>query len=113
MRNLRLYGNEYYAYMEMLSSGNCFKILISKRLLFRPMLPLWCFIFATFLVPSTTFFAVIGLPVFVVFATHLIMQFPFWSACNISRKAYVVFHTAFLLLLKIVSIPIVVFMEVL
>lgn len=106
MKNFGIYGSDYSAYMTMLSSGNCFKIFISKRLLFRPILPMWILLFCIFLIPNPVFFAMAGLPVLVIFSAFLATLFPFWNACGISRKAYIVFHIITVFLLKILAIQV-------
>ena len=112
-KNLRIYGKEYYEYTELLSSGNMYYILISKRLLIKPMLPIWACFLAMFLVHSHIFFAMVGLPSLIIFSVFLVMLFPLWEACNISARAYIVFHGASILLIKIISIPVSMLLEVL
>ena len=112
-KNLKIYGKEYYEYTELLSSGNMYYILISKRLLIKPMLPIWACFLAMFLVRSNIFFAMAGLPSLIVFSVFLVMFFPLWEACNVSAKAYIVFHCVSILLIKIISIPVSMLLEVL
>ena len=112
-KNLKLCGNEYYKYTELLTLGNVYYILISKRLLIKPMMPIWGYLLALFLVRNNVFFAMVGFPSLIVFAVSLVMYFPLWEACNISAKAFVVFHSACVLLIKIISIPVSVLLEVL
>ena len=112
-KNLKLYGNEYYEYTELLSLGNVYYILISKRLLIKPMIPIWAYLLVLFLMHSNMFFAMVGLPSLIVFSVFLVMFFPFWKACNVSAKAYTVFHGASILLIKIISIPVSMLLEVL
>lgn len=113
MKNLNIYGSDYYSYMDMLSSGNIFRILISKRLLLRPVIPVWFCLFWLFLVPSNTFFAMVGLPSLIIFGVYLAQLYQFWSACGISKKAYSFFHAAAVLLLKILSSVIIALLGVL
>ena len=112
-KNLKLYGKEYYEYTELLSSGNVYYILISKRLLIKPMMPIWAYLLALFLVRSNIFLAMVGLPSLIVFSVFLVMFFPLWEACNVSARAYIVFHGASILLIKIISIPVSMLLEVL
>ena len=112
-KNLKLCGNEYYKYTDLLTLGNVYYILISKRLLIKPMMPIWAYLFALFLVRNNVFFAMVGFPSLIVFAVSLVMYFPLWEACNISAKAFVVFHSVCVLLIKIISIPVSVLLEVL
>lgn len=110
---LRVYGKEYYEYTELLSLGNVYYIMISKRLLLKPMIPMWTYFLCLFLVRNHIFFAMVGLPSFVAFSVFLVMYFPLWKACNFSAKAYIVFHCVFLLFLKMFSVPVSMFLEVL
>lgn len=112
-KNLKLYGKEYCEYTELLSLGNVYYILISKRLLIKPMMPIWAYLLALFLVRSSIFFAMVGLPSLIVFSVFLAMFFPLWEACNVSAKAYIVFHGVSILLIKIISIPVSMLLEVL
>ena len=112
-KNLKLYGKEYYDYSELLSSGTVYFIFISKRLLFKPMTPIWAYILVLFLVRNNIFLVIIGLPSLVVVTTFLVKSFSLWEACNVSKKAYIVFHSVFIAFLKVISIPISMFLEVL
>ena len=112
-KNLKLYGEEYYEYTELLSLGNVYYILISKRLLIKSMIPLWAYLFTLFLVRNNIFFAMAGLPSLILFSVFLVMFFPLWEACNVSARAYIVFHGASILLIKIISIPVSMLLEVL
>lgn len=112
-KNLRLYGKEHYEYTELLSLGNVYYILISKRLLLKPMVPLWICFLGLFLVRNNIFFAMVGLPSLIVFSVFLAMFFPMWNACNVSAKAYITFHSILILLIKIISIPVSMLLEVL
>ena len=112
-KNLKLYKKEYYEYIGLLSLGNVYYIMISKRLLLKPILPLWIYLFCLFLVRSNIFFAMVGFPSLVIFSFFLSMLFPLWEACNISHKAYIVFHSTCIIILKIVSIPFSMLLEVL
>ena len=103
-KNSSIYGKEYYEYTEILSVGQVYYILISKRLLLKPMIPMWVYFFGLFLVQSNIFFAMVGLPSLIIFSVFLVMLFPFWAACNISAKAYAVFHGTCMIILKIVSV---------
>lgn len=114
MKNhMSLYGKDYYEYTEFLSRGITYSILISKRLLIRPMIPLWLFLLCLFSVPDPAFFAMVGFPCLVLLCVFIALFYPVWSACGISRRAYVIFHTFALLLIKIASIPISVILEAL
>lgn len=111
--NLKLYGKEYYEYTELLSFGNVYYILISKRLLLKPMIPIWLYLLGLFLVRSNIFFAMVGLPSLIVLSVSLVTFFPLWAACNISTRAYITFHGVSILLIKIISVPVSVLLEVL
>jgi len=110
-KNLKLYGKDYDEYIELLSQGKVYSILISKRLLLRPMVPVWLYVFGLFLVRNGAFFAVVGLPSIIVYSVFLVMAFPLWEACHVSVRAYAVFHGACLFSLKILSIPISMLLE--
>ena len=112
-KNLKLYGKEYYEYTELLSSGNVYYILISKRLLIKPMMPVGACLLASFLVRNAMFGAMVVLPSLVLFCVFLVQFFPLWEACNVSARAYIVFHGASILLIKIISIPVSMLLEVL
>ena len=112
-KNLELYGKEYYEYAETLSSGNVYYIMISKRLLLKPMLPIWIYLLCLFLVRNNIFFAMVGLPSLIVFSVSLVTLFPLWEACNVSVQAYITFHGVSVLLLKIISVPVSMLLEVL
>ena len=113
MKNLRVYGDDYYDFLSLVSSGEVYYILISNRLLIKPMMPVWAYLLVLFLVRRAMFFAMVGLPSFIVFSVFLAMFFPLWKACNVSAKAYIVFHCALILLIKIISIPVSMLLEVL
>ena len=113
MKNFKMYATDYYGYISMLSSGDSFKILISKRLLFRTVSPMWFLLFGIFLVQSSIFFAMVGLPSMILFFIFLVKNFSLWQACGFSAKAYIVFHCGGLLFLKMFSIPISILLEVL
>lgn len=112
-KNLKLYDKDYYEYIEMLSLGNVYYILISKSLLIKPMMPIWIYLLMLFLVRSNIFFAMVGLPSLMVFSVFLVICFPMWKACNISAKAYMVFHVFIIMLIKVISIPVSMLLEVL
>lgn len=114
MKNhMSLYGKDYYEYTEFLSRGITYSILISKRLLIRPMIPVWLFMLCILSFPDPMFFAVSGFPCVVLLCVYIALFYPVWSACGISRKAYACFHASALLLIKIASIPISMILEVL
>jgi hypothetical protein len=111
MNNLHLFSGEYYEYLNFLSFGNKYYILISKRLLFKPLIPIWIYLFCLFLVRNSSFFCVAVLPNIILFVVFLYMIFPLWSYCNFSKTAYFVFHCSCILILKIISIPISILLE--
>ena len=113
MARLNLYGRDYDEYRQFLQAGNQYSILISKRLLLKPMVPLWLYFLALFLVPSGIFFAMVGLPSLILFSVFLVMWYPYWRACHVSMIAYTIFHALCLLLLKLASVLLFFLMEVL
>ena len=106
MENMKLYSKDYYDYIELLSSGETYSILISKRLLIKPMISMWMCFLGLFIVNNNVLFAVVGIPCFVIFGFFLIMFFPLWNSCNISLKAYTFFHIVSILFLKFISVAI-------
>ena len=113
MINLKLQKSEYSAYIDMLSSDNKFQILISKRLLFRTVWLFWLLFLIFFSLLKGVFFGVVVLPSLILFGIYLHILFPIWNACNISPKAYIIFHLVVLLILKLLSIPFGYLLEVL
>ena len=111
--NLKLQKSEYSAYIDMLSSDNKFQILISKRLLFRTVWLFWLLFLIFFSHLKGVFFGVVVLPSLILFGIYLHILFPIWNACNISPKAYIIFHLGALLILKLSSIPFGYLLEVL
>lgn len=111
--NMHLYSRDYYEYTEFLSGGITYSILISKRLLMQPMLPIWLFFLGLFSISSPVFFAMVGLPCLVLLCVFIALIYPVWNTCEISPKAYILFHTLILFLLKIISIPLSMFLEAL
>lgn len=112
-KNFKLYDKDYYEYTELLSLGNVYYILISKRLLIKPLMPIWAYLTALFLVRSNIFFAMVGLPSLIVYSVFLVKFFPYWEAWNVSARAYIVFHGVSILLMKIISVPVSMLLEVL
>lgn len=104
---------EYHEYISMLLSNDQFSITISKRLLICPVIPIWALLFAFFLVPDISFFAMVGIPSLILCWIYLCMLFPIWNACNISKKSYIIFHSFVIIILKILSIPAYMLLEVL
>ena len=111
--NLAFYGKDFYEYTKFLSSENTYYILISKELLIRPMISIWLYLLGLFSVPNGIFFAMVGLPSLIIFSVFLIMQFSLWKNCNISAGIYIFFHSGCILLIKLISIPVSMFLEAL
>ena len=95
--------SEYKLYIKMLAAGETYSILISKRLLLRTVLPFWVLLFAIFMIPNPVFFAMVGLPSLILYTVYLVDLYRCWRACNISKKAYTVFHISALLILRVIS----------
>ena len=110
-KNLKLHNNDYYDYIKFLSSGNTYFILISKRILFRSIMPIWIYLFGLFLIQNRIFFGMAVLPCLILVSVFLYFAFPLWNVCNISSKAYVVFHVSVIILLKLLSVPITFLLE--
>jgi hypothetical protein len=103
MKNLKILGADHLAYMEELAIGNIYRILISKRLLLRPLFPMWGIFFALFFTGNSTLFAMVGIPIMIVYSVFLVNLYPYWHACNISVRAYAFFHAESILFLLILS----------
>lgn len=95
--------SEYRLYIRMLAAGETYSIFISKRLLLRTVLPFWALLFLEFMIPSNVFFAMVGLPSLILYTVYLVDLYRCWRACNISKKAYTVFHISALLILRVIS----------
>lgn len=95
--------SEYKLYIRMLAAGETYSIFISKRLLFRTVLPFWALLFLEFLIPSNVFFAMVGIPSLILFAVYLVDLYHCWKACNISKSAYAVFHVSAILILRVIT----------
>lgn len=113
MKNLKILGADHLAYMEELSAGIVYRILISKRLLLRPILPMWGYFLALFCIGSSTLFAMVGIPSIIAYTVFLINLYPYWQACSVSVRAYVFFHSATILSLLLLSFCIIKLSEVL
>lgn len=111
--NLSLYGKAYSGYTELLSTGETYSILIAKRLLLRPLLPIWGYLLGLFCVRNSVFAAMVVLPCLLIFAIFLVMLFPLWRACHVPSAAYALFHLTVLLMLKGGSILIFLLLEAL
>ena len=103
MKNIKILGADHLAYMEELAIGNIDRILISKRLLLRPLFPMWGILFALFFTGNSTLFAMVGIPIMIVYSVFLVNLYPYWHACNISVRAYAFFHAESILFLLILS----------
>ena len=111
--NLVPYGSAYNGYTALLAAGETYGILISKRLLLRPLIPMWGYLLGLFCVRGAVFGAMVTLPCLVIFGIFLIMLRPLWRACCISPGAYALFHGAVLLILKGIAYSISLLLEVL
>ena len=105
LKNVSSSKSEHIKYAEFLLSGEKYSITISKRYLFRIMMPLWIVMFVWFAVRSKFFLYIVTLPGLFFYGIFAYMVYPVWKMCNISPKAYIVFHVGFLILLKLLAIP--------
>ena len=97
---------DYYPYAKMLLSGETYGILMSKRLLMKPILLLWTYFFVVFLMRGgLVIFGIVILPSLILLSLFLAMLYPIWHACSISRGAYIAFHVTMLVILKLIAIP--------
>lgn len=105
-KTLASLDKDYYPYAQMLLSGDSYGILISKRLLIKPLKIFWACFFVAFLIRGgAVVFGAAILPSLILFSLFLTMLYPIWHACSISRGAYIFFHIAVLVALKLISIP--------
>ena len=111
--NLKLYGEDYYGYIGFLLSGERYSILISKRLLIRPIIPAWLWFLGLFLVRNGIFFGMVVFPCFIIYGVFLYIIYPLWDACCFTPRAYVLFHITMILFLKLLSYPTTLLLEAL
>ena len=111
--SLSLYCKAYHDYIALLSAGETYGILIAKRLLTRPLMPAWGYLLGLFCVRDPVFGAMVTFPCLLIFGVFLAQYFPLWRACRVSVAAYLFFHTVIFLILKGISIPISLLLEVL
>ena len=112
-KKLTVGKGEHVAYAEFLQLGETYHITISKRLLFRTLLPFWLELLVLFSIRNKVFFGYIVLPNLMLYALFVYMVYDIWRQCSISPKAYIVFHVAVIIILKILGIPFGHFLEVL
>ena len=111
--SLSLYGKAYHDYIALLSAGETYGILTVKRLLIRPLIPIWIYLLGIFCIRNAVFGAMVTLPCLLICGVFLSLYFPLWRACRVSAAAYCLFHTIIFLILRGISIPISLFLEVL
>lgn len=104
-QNLSINKSEHIKYAEFLLSGEKYSISISKKYLFRIFMPFWIVLYVLFAVRHKFFFYWIILPNLFFYSLFSYMVYPVWRMCNISPKAYIVFHCCVLILLKLLAIP--------
>lgn len=104
---------EHIAYIEFLKLGEVYHITISKRLLFRTLLPFWIELLVLFSIRSKEFFGYIVLPNLMLYGLFTYMAYEVWKQCSISPKAYIVFHVMVIIILKILGNPFGYILEVL
>lgn len=102
---------EHIKYAELLLSGERYSITISKRLLFRTLLPFWIELLVLFSIRNKVFFGYIVLPNLMLYGLFVYMVYDIWRQCSISPKAYIVFHVMVIILLKLLGIPFGCFLE--
>ena len=96
---------EHIAYIKFLKLGEVYHITISKRLLFRTLLPFWIELLVLFSIRSKEFFGYIVLPNLMLYGLFTYMAYEVWKQCSISPKAYIVFHVMVIIILKILGNP--------
>ena len=112
-KKLTVGKGEHVAYAEFLQLGETYHITISKCLLFRTLLPFWLELLVLFSIRNKVFFGYIVLPNLMLYGLFVYMIYDIWKQCSISPKAYIVFHVAVIIILKILGIPVGHFLEVL
>ena len=112
-KKLTLGKAEHIAYAEFLQLGETYHITISKRLLFRTFLPFWIELLFLFSVQNKVFFGYIILPNLILYGLYAYMVYDIWKQCSISLKAYIFFHLAVIITIKILGIPFGHFLEAL
>ena len=112
-KKLTVGKGEHVMYAEFLQLGETYHITISKRLLFRTLLPFWIELLVLFSIHNKVFFGYIVLPNLMLYGLFVYMIYDIWKQCSISPKAYIVFHVAVIIILKILGIPFGHFLEVL
>ena len=112
-KKLTVGKGEHVMYAEFLQLGETYHITISKRLLFRTLLPFWIELLVLFSIRNKVFFGYIVLPNLMLYGLFVYMIYDIWKQCSISPKAYIVFHVAVNIILKILGIPFGHFLEVL
>ena len=104
-QNLSINKSEHIKYAEFLLSGEKYSISISKKYLFRIFMPCWIVLYVLFAVRHKFFFYWIIRPNLFFYSLFSYMVYTVWRMCNISPKAYIVFHCCVLILLKLLAIP--------
>ncbi len=112
-KKLRAEKGEHVMYAEFLQLGETYHITISKRLLFRTLLPFWIELLFLFSIRNKVFFGYIVLPNLMLYGLFVYMVYDIWRQCSISPGAYIVFHVMVIILLKLLGIPFGYFLEVL
>ena len=112
MKDLKLYSSDFYSDTKMLLSGNTFRILISKRLLMRPLIPMWVFLFFIMMIPGKVFFWIAGFPCLGLYAVFLLGNYPYWEACSVKKLPFVLWNAIWVLFLKLLTIPVLNLLEV-
>ena len=105
LANLSTSKSEHIRYVELLLGGDSFNIMVAKQYLFRTVWPLWIVMFVWFAVRNKFFFYMVTLPGLFWYGIFTYMIYPVWKMCNISPKAYIIFHIGVLIILKLLAIP--------
>ncbi len=105
MKKLTIGKSEHIKYVELLLAEGKYNIMISKRYLFRILRPFWIVLFLLFSVQNKFFFGYVVLPNILLYGVFMFKVYEVWKCCNISPKAYIIFHCGILFILKLFSIP--------
>ena len=104
---------EHIAYAELLLLGEKYHITISKRYLFRTLLPFWIELLILFSLSNKFIFGYVILPNLILYGVFVFMLYGIWKQCNISPAAYIVFQIVIITVLYLLSIPFGYLLEVL
>ena len=98
MKNIKLWGEEYYEYTSFLCKGESYHILICKRLLIRPFLFFWFMSFLLGYIYNKILIPTVGFPLFFYSLINMELMYYLWKAINVKKWIYY-FYNIFLSIL--------------